>query len=434
MKGLIFTYLMCYGGSVVALFRPWYGFLIYVAFALVKPDQRWGYSLPEGNYSRIVAVAFLVGWLFSGMGSWKFAAGGPTMLALVAYAVWSTISAAVADGQAAAWTWVEGMWKIVLPAVAGLTLIDSEKRLKQLAWVIAISLGYFAFSENQQYLKWGVGEGDNGTAHELACGVGVCFFLGLHSANQHLKLLLLGCAALMVHATMFHMSRGAMIGVAATGLIAYMLMPKQPRYVAIFACGIAVALFMAGPNIREEFGTIFNPAEKRDASAESRLLLWRDMWDATSTSPIIGIGPQNWPLIAPRYGWPAGKQGHGLWPQMACEIGIPGAALLAAFYAANIVKLRRLAATTSSPFLRSCAWMVISSLGGFIVEAQFGSFSGMEAPFYIGVLGAGALMLATRCEAQTHQVARKGAESPSADRLESHFGLQNEVRHGALGR
>ena len=38
MKGLIFTYLLTYGGAAVSLFRPFTGLLIYVCFAIIKPD------------------------------------------------------------------------------------------------------------------------------------------------------------------------------------------------------------------------------------------------------------------------------------------------------------------------------------------------------------------------------------------------------------
>src|SRR5947207_9680144 len=72
MKGLIFTCALIYGGAVTSLLRPFYGFLIYVTFATLRPKVLWFYSVPRGNYSRIVAVAFLLGWLLHGAGSWAF--------------------------------------------------------------------------------------------------------------------------------------------------------------------------------------------------------------------------------------------------------------------------------------------------------------------------------------------------------------------------
>ena len=63
MKGLIFTYAMTYGGALVALFNPFYGLLVYVCFAIIRPDYMWYWSIPQGNYSRTVALGLLAGWV-----------------------------------------------------------------------------------------------------------------------------------------------------------------------------------------------------------------------------------------------------------------------------------------------------------------------------------------------------------------------------------
>ena len=72
MKGLVFTYAMTYGGALISLFNPFYGLLVYVCFAIVRPQYMWYWSVPQGNYSRIVALALLAGWALGGFGSWRF--------------------------------------------------------------------------------------------------------------------------------------------------------------------------------------------------------------------------------------------------------------------------------------------------------------------------------------------------------------------------
>ena len=47
MKGLLFTYLLTYGGAVVSLFRPFHGLLIYICFAIIKPEALWYWSVPR---------------------------------------------------------------------------------------------------------------------------------------------------------------------------------------------------------------------------------------------------------------------------------------------------------------------------------------------------------------------------------------------------
>src|SRR5579871_4812088 len=72
MKGLIFTYVMTYGGAAVSLFNPFVGFLIFVCFAIIRPEFLWYWSVPAGNYSRIIGLALLAGWALNGFGDWNF--------------------------------------------------------------------------------------------------------------------------------------------------------------------------------------------------------------------------------------------------------------------------------------------------------------------------------------------------------------------------
>ncbi len=71
-KGLLFTYGLTYGGALVSLFNPFSGLLIYICFAIVRPESMWFWSVPAGNYSRIIAIALLAGWAMHGFGSWRF--------------------------------------------------------------------------------------------------------------------------------------------------------------------------------------------------------------------------------------------------------------------------------------------------------------------------------------------------------------------------
>ena len=72
MKSLIFVYLLTYGGAAAALLNPLVGLYIYILFAILKPESLWYFSVPAGgHYSRIVAIAMLVGWAWQGFGNWN---------------------------------------------------------------------------------------------------------------------------------------------------------------------------------------------------------------------------------------------------------------------------------------------------------------------------------------------------------------------------
>src|SRR5262245_50632360 len=141
MKGLLFTYVMTYGGAFFALLNPFVGLLVYVCFAIIKPESLWFWSVPQGNYSRIVALGLLAGWALHGFGNWALGKAQTAIGLLICFVIWSGLCALGAAEQEVAWRLVEGFAKIVLPVVAGATLIDSVAKLKQLIWVIVLSQG-----------------------------------------------------------------------------------------------------------------------------------------------------------------------------------------------------------------------------------------------------------------------------------------------------
>ena len=125
MKSILFTFGMTYGGGVVALFRPYVGFLIYVCFAIIKPDMLWFWSIPEWNYSRTIALALVVGWTLQAFGKWNLGQSQTMILCLLGY--WAVLvgGAFIASNKQLGWATVEPMSKTFLPIFIGISLIDS---------------------------------------------------------------------------------------------------------------------------------------------------------------------------------------------------------------------------------------------------------------------------------------------------------------------
>jgi O-antigen ligase len=297
------------------------------------------------------------------------------------------------------------MTKIVLPFVVGMTLIDSVAKLKALAWTIVVSLGYVAFELNLSYyqgtnrvLDEFAGLDNNSIAIMMVGGVGLAFFLGLHAPKWWQKLVAFGCAGLITHVVMFSYSRGGMLALIITGLVSLiliLLIPKKKPFhiLAVFLAAI-VGARLAGPKILERFATVFSDPTQRDFSAQSRLLLWQNCWECMLRSPVFGLGPGHWPTVAHEFGWPPGKEAHSLWMQAGAENGFPGLAFLVLFYVLCVVRLFPLArerVPTADPWLPYLARMIIASLVGFAISAQFVSLQHLEVPYYIVLLGAGVL-------------------------------------------
>jgi probable O-glycosylation ligase (exosortase A-associated) len=404
MKGLLLTYALTYGGAVVSLLNPFYGFLIYVAFANLKPDALWFYSLPQGNYSRIVAIAFLIGWLLHGAGSWSFGRAAGVVGALLCFWAWITLGAFITPNHDVAWAQLISLSKIYLPVIAGITLIDSIAKLKQLVWVLVLTQGFLAYEFNVLYYttsfvpdQWVFATLDNnGIAITMVTSIGLAVFLGLHAQAWWQKALAFVLAVLMAHVVLFSMSRGGMLALVITGAVAFFLIPKRPLHFAMLAVACAVVLRLAGPEVQREFFSSFADKETRDFSADSRFELTKDALDCMLKNPIFGCGMENWGDVAPQYGWDRGKEVHNTWAQLGAELGFPGMLSILAFYAIGCWKLLPLSrekTEVTDPWLRYFARMVIASTAGFFVSAAAVSVEGVELPYYVMVLGAGTLKL-----------------------------------------
>lgn len=138
--------------------------------------------------------------------------------------------------------------------------------------------------------------------------------------------------------------------------------------------------------------------DEREASTQSRVDLWEDCWDVMQKNPVYGCGPNQWPIVAESYGWNKGKEAHSLWMQTGAELGFTGLLLLLGFYVSVatrcwILTWKRI--KVPDPFHKVAARMAVAGLAGFIVSAQFVSLEALEIPYYVALLGMGALKLST---------------------------------------
>lgn len=418
--GLIITLLSTVFGSVVALFRPYYGFLVYVGFSIIRPESLWHWSVPPGNYSRILAIALLIGWAIGGMGNFSLGGARLPVLALVGYFAWAGVCTVFCEFPEVGINFLSNMGKIVLPAIVGLSLINSRRDIFLLSWTIVASLGYVAYDLNMSYFggfnrlqEVGFGGMDNNSMTiGLVTGVGFAFFLGLSETVWWRRWTAFVAAAFMTHAVFFSFSRGGMLGLIVVGLATLLMIPKTPKNLWMVAIGSISAMTMAGPQVLERFGSITKNSmagvqeEEIEESAESRLHLWGICIRMIAESPIVGKGPdhfikyvQNYPVNTPKglITYPQGKEAHTLWLQIAAEIGLPGVGFLGGYYGLTLLGLWKFTRLDKSDSMGltpgATARMVWSALVGFVISAQFVSLEGLELPYYVAVVGLGSIKI-----------------------------------------
>jgi probable O-glycosylation ligase (exosortase A-associated) len=398
MKGLVLIYLVTAFGSIAALRKPAIGLYVYVGFAVLRPQAIFGFAGDMSGISLYVGIATLIGWALNGFGALNLGRGKVIVLALLAFFAWSALSAVQATNTFLAYDSLMTMAKFVMPFFIGVTILDSEQRSKAMLWIIVLAQGYQAFELNLAYVRGynlagdGFGGMDNnclGVA--LVSTIGPAIALGIGANKWYHRAVAGVCAALILHATLLTFSRGAMVGLLAVGLSAFIIMPKRPKYLAVLTLAVLVAIRLTGPQLMERYASSFSDESERDASAESRLDLWADCLKIANDRPLFGVGPANFQVVSADLGWAEGKQAHSVWMQTAAEVGYPGVLLLFSFFAITVVKLWPLARARQTPENRyqvAVASGIIMSIAGFAIGGQFVSLGGLEIPYYTAMIGA----------------------------------------------
>jgi len=398
-------------GTAASLFRPYYGVLVYVFFAIIRPHDMFPGALPRLPYSQILVGAILAGFVFRGFGDWKLSKGKVAFFGLLAYLAWDLISATRAPIWEVAWGHFDSQIRILVPCILAILIATSITEARFLAWAIALGEGLVALRFHEYYyilgrgveLQWGTfGSKDNNLwSVDLTIGAVTCFFLALSTRRLWLKAVPAVLGVFCVSAVMFLYSRGGQLALIAAGATAFLYLPKRPRFLAAFAAAVLVVAALAGPSVVEEFSTIFVESSQRDSSSTGRLELWKAMADISRQNPLFGVGPDHFPIVSGEYGFRE-REGHNVWLQWAAELGLPALFAMLLFFLAPLPHLWRLRRSPEklSPEeaddLKYIAGGAVCSVIAFGVGSQFIAIDLLEAPMFVGTLGIVLLKVAGR--------------------------------------
>lgn len=400
MKGLLFTYLVTAFGVVGGLANPVIGLFTYVLFATLRPQFVWGFAGDFGGISQYVAIAMFIGWARTNFGQYGLRRVMYITAPLAVFGLWVFVSAQTATNTTVANAWAIEFLKILAPFLVGVTTLNTTKQARLLLWVLVASHAYVSLNFNQGYFltgfnevgELGFGGADNNSyAVSLVTALGPAIGLAL-SARSALEKAVAGLSiVLILHTILLTYSRGGMTGLIVSLIVIFAMVPKKPSYVAAVFVVFLIGARLAGPQVIERFSTSFASQEERDASADSRFQLWAACWQMATRSPLVGVGPRNFPVNASAYGFTAGKEAHSTWMQTLAEMGFPGLLALLAFYAAAVRKLWPIARRKWTPETKEetvLAAGILSGLAGFMVSAQFVTTVGMETSYYTVMVGA----------------------------------------------
>jgi putative inorganic carbon (hco3(-)) transporter len=382
----------------ICLARPWIGMLMFAWLGYMNPHRLTWHFAYEMHYAIMVAVATLVGLLFT-----KDRKPIPWVReTYLLSALWLlfTLSTVFALYPGDAW----GRWyfvsKILLFTYVPLLLLQDRKRLKWFLLVIALSIGFYGLKGG----IWSIGRGGagrvvmpddtmfggtNGAALALNMVLPMLFYLAREEQNRWLRRLLWATFVFSIVGVLFTYSRGGLIGLCAVLLVLAAKSGKLVRATVALAAAYVFVMNFAPPQWFERMDTIRTYEE--DSSAQARLDAWYMAYRLALDRPLLGGGFDSigQPEVVARY--LPGREGrrfevsaHSIYFNLMGEHGFLGLGLFLILVASSVLTLRSLRRGRTRPsWVRSYSHMLEVSLVAYLVNGAFLSASYVDLFYHL---------------------------------------------------
>jgi probable O-glycosylation ligase (exosortase A-associated) len=409
MKPLSFMIVTLCAGVFGSLLRgPVWGLSIYYLYAVLRPQFFWQWTLPEVQWSFIVACTVLGCVVLTppGLPAGIIARGGGKRFtwahrAVLLFGFWIGITYFTARVPAVSYPYFIEYLKIFLMFAVGTIILRTIGEIWMLYLFAAGTLGYIACEMNDIYIRQHYlfmfrrgycGLDNNGAGLMLAMGVPLCFY-AWEGMKSQFRWLFLAMLPPLMHGVFMSYSRGAMISLIP-GALLWLVRSRYKVKVAILLTCLAMLIpILAGKEIQARFESTAD--YNQDASAQSRLTTWKIAWQMASENPIFGLGIRNSNIFTFDYGADIpGRTIHSLYLQTAADSGFVAlalylAALLMVWFSVNRV-MRQTRRRTDLEGRR--AYAIAAGVEGSMVVFCFGAFflslETFETPYIMLLLGA----------------------------------------------
>ncbi|MBB1125373.1 putative O-glycosylation ligase, exosortase A system-associated [Thiospirillum jenense] len=272
-----------------AFSRPYVGAYLWAWFAFMNPQRlSWGfaYSLP---FSQIIAlVTFLSLFISRERKQNVWSAQTVILLLLVIWICITTIFAANPEGAQKELT---RYLKIQVFIFITIAVITDKEKLKNLIWVIVLSIGFFSVKgglftilTGGSFRVWGPDDsfisGNNEMALAMLITLPLMYYLYLQENKIWIKRALLVSTFLTTAAVLGSQSRGAFLGILCIGVFFWWKSPNKfgPTLI-IAAVALLIVLFMP-----QSWWDRMNTVEsyEEDESAMQRINAWTFAWNVAN--------------------------------------------------------------------------------------------------------------------------------------------------------
>lgn len=364
------------------------GLLVFTLVLYFRPQDYWA-ALATAHIALLPAVFTLLAFVPSQLAAEGTLTARPREVSLVLLLVASALlSVPLAVSPPAA---LEAFWdaclKNALTFIMFVNIVRTERRLRVMLYVaqavtallcvLAINdyrLGNLA-AEGYRVVGQstsGLFENTNDLGIHLVTMLPIALALALGGRGVLRKVLFGGCAALALVTVVLTFSRGAFLGMLASGALLAWKLGRRNRVLVFGAMGVTAVLFMAlAPGeYWLRLASIFDPSLDRFGSSQARAGLLEHSLVAAIANPVFGLGLNNFPLTSTR-----SQVTHNAYMQVASELGFAGAVVYTMFIVAPLKRLRLIERETfaerrGSKFYYLSVGMQ-ASLVGYMVSSFF---------------------------------------------------------------
>ena len=419
MRDLVLLVLLV-GTTLWTLRSPWIGVVAWTVVSLASPHVVFGYAAQTWPVAAAVGGATLFGLMYARDKQNPMIGAAPWWL--LAFTAWICIvlpNSMFFDASYPLW---ERSMKIFLMTFVALALLTDRPKLEAFIWANVLSIGYFGvkggvftIAHGGQYRVWGPGgfiEGNNEVALAVITVVPLMRFLQMQAKRRWVGQALTGAMLLCAVMALGTYSRGALLGLAAMGMLLWAKGRKKIVWgVLLVTVGLSGLSLMP-----EQWWDRMNTIEtyKSDGSAMGRINAW---WVAFNVAKdhFLGGGFMIWvPSVFQRYA-PVPDDvhaAHSIYFQVLGEQGFVGLFLFLAIgastwiTASSLVRLGR--GDPSLQWAADLGRMVHVSMVGYAVTGAFLSLSYFDLPYNVMVMAVLARKIAQRELAARAQTAALG--------------------------
>lgn len=411
MKNLIFVSLVLTGS--VSLLRPWIGIIGAYLFIILTPQCIWWWSF-SGIQRPVywILVPTIVGFGIGTLRKKISLIPLKSKLNLILFLLWCCFIISYLCGP---YVDVHSEYRFTNPKMIinlinkifvlyfmAVCCIDSKFKLKCLVLVIIVSTIYLIWWANSQYFFYhhygrlggptpprgvSIYADENTFGMLFVVALPFLYYAGLYTDSLVLRGVLWICVIFGWHAIFLTGSRGALVGLIVTLLLACMMSSRKKLFSTVLIIFAIFYSWQAGVVMKNRFSTITH--FESEHSASTRLEAWqaalRMIWD----NPVCGVGVASFGPAFPYYSSAEPRVAHNSLLEVAAETGVLGGVLwllifptLFSSYRRNLALLRQ----NKDMFFSMLNESLLISFSGFFVCSMFLSLEVYEIFYFLCVL------------------------------------------------